>query len=260
LDISAQDAHAVNPLIPAQMLTAVTQVSPLANAAVKAEKALSLEAGWRKQFSNFLSVDTALFMTDYSHLRGARLQSDPVSGLPQALGCLAAYGPGSCYFTLAGYNTNLDKARSWGGELSVEWHPRAWWKVQTAYSYLRVKGEHSGDLLGDFQIRAFENSAPRHQFSLQNNFSVAHNLNLDVRLRYNSETAHYLLNSQEMTRLAPYTGLDVRLAWQPMRNMELSVQGRNLLKARHTEFINIFPVTRAYDIQRSALVQAVVRF
>jgi outer membrane receptor for ferrienterochelin and colicin len=132
--------------------------------------------------------------------------------------------------------------------------------VQTAYSYLRVKGEHSGDLLGDFQIRAFENSAPRHQFSLQNNFSVAHNLNLDVRLRYNSETAHYLLNSQEMTRLAPYTGLDVRLAWQPMRNMELSVQGRNLLKARHTEFINIFPVTRAYDIQRSALVQAVVRF
>lgn len=260
LDISAQDAHAVNPLIPAQMLTAVTQVSPLANAAVKAEKALSLEAGWRKQFSNFLSVDTALFMTDYSHLRGARLQSDRVSGLPQALGCLAAYGPGACYFTLAGYNTNLDKARSWGGELSVEWHPRSWWKVQTAYSYLRVKGEHSGDLLGDFQIRAFENSAPRHQFSLQNNFSMAHNLNLDVRLRYNSETAHYLLNSQEMTRLAPYTGLDVRLAWQPMRNMELSVQGRNLLKARHTEFINIFPVTRAYDIQRSALVQAVVRF
>ena len=36
--------------------------------------------------------------------------------------------------------------------------------------------------------------------------------------------------------------------------------GRNLLKDRHTEFINIFPVTRAYDVQRSALVQAVVRF
>lgn len=260
LDISAQDAHAVVPAIPANMLTAVTQVSPLTNAAVQAEKALSLEAGWRKQFSNFLSVDTALFVTDYSHLRGGRMQSNPVSGLPEALGCLAVYGPGACYFTLAGYNTNQDKARSWGGELSVEWHPQSWWKVQTSYSHLRVKGTRSGDALGDFQVIAFENSAPRHQFSLQNNFSLAHNLNLDVRLRYNTETAHYTLNSSTLTRLGPYTGLDMRLAWQPSRNMELSVHGRNLLKARHTEFINIFPVNRAYDIQRSALVQAVVRF
>jgi iron complex outermembrane receptor protein len=186
--------------------------------------------------------------------------SNPVSGLPEALGCVAVYGPGVCYFTMAGYNTNLDKARSWGGEFSVEWHPLTWWKVQTAYSYLRVKGEHSGDPLGDVQVNVFENSAPRHQFSLQNNFSLSNQLNLNVRLRYNSETAHYTLNSPASTRLAPYTGLDMRLAWQASRNVELSVQGRNLLKDRHTEFINIFPVTRAYDIQRSALVQAVVRF
>lgn len=262
LDISAQDAHAVIPTLPVNALTAVTQVSPLANTAVQAERALSLEGGWRKQFSNFLSVDTALFMTDYSHLRGGRMLSNPVSGLPQALGCLVTPGvaPGTCYFTLAGYNTNLDKARSWGGEVSVEWHPRSWWKVQTAYSHLRVKGERSGDTLGDFQVAAFESSAPRQQFSLRNNFSLAHNLNLDVRLRYNSETAHFTLNSSTMTRLDPYTGLDMRLAWQPSRNIELSLHGRNLLKDRHTEFINIFPVTRAYEIQRSALVQAVVRF
>jgi iron complex outermembrane receptor protein len=186
--------------------------------------------------------------------------SNPVSGLPEALGCAAVYGPGVCYFTLAGYNTNVDKARSWGAEVSVEWHPQTWWKIQSSYSHLRVKGEYSGDSLGDIQVRAFENSAPRHQFSLQNNFSLGNDLNLNVRLRYNSETRHYTLNSTDMTRLAPYTGLDMRLAWQFNRNTELSVQGRNLLKDRHTEFINIFPVTRAYDIQRSAMVQAVVRF
>ena len=264
LDISAQDAANLNPMtglnLPANMLTAVTQVSPRTNASLQAEQALSLEGGWRKQFSNFLSVDTSLFLTDYSHLRGGRMLSNPISGLPEALGCAAVYGPGVCYFTLAGYNTNLDKARSWGGEFSVEWHPQTWWKVQSAYSYLRVKGEYSGDPLGDIQVKAFENSAPRHQFSLQNNFSLSNNLNLNVRLRYNSETQHFTLNSTDMTRLAPYTGLDMRLAWQFNRNTEFSVQGRNLLKDRHTEFINIFPVTRAYDIQRSALVQAVVRF
>jgi len=264
LDISAQDAANLNAMtglnLPANLLTAVTQVSPRTHDSLQAEHALSLEGGWRKQFSNFLSVDTSLFVTDYSHLRGARMLSNPVSGLPEALGCMAAYGPGVCYFTMAGYNTNLDKARSWGGEFSVEWHPKTWWKAQAFYSYLRVKGEHSGDALGDIQVNVFENSAPRHQFSLQNNFSLSNDLNLNVRLRYNSETAHYTLNSQALTRLASYTGLDMRLAWKASRNIELSVQGRNLLKDRHTEFINIFPVTRAYAIQRSALVQAVVRF
>lgn len=262
LDISAQDANAVDPRIPAGLLTAVTQVSPKANAKLQAENAVSLEGGWRKQFSNFLSVDTSLFVTDYSQLRGARLLSNPVTGLDQAKGCLISPQavPGTCYFTLAGYNTNLEKARSYGGEFSVEWYPRAWWKLQAAYSHLQVKGVHTGDLLGDIQVKSFENSAPRHQFSLDNHISLANNLNLNVRLRYNSETAHYTLNSLELTRLAPYTGLDMRLAWRPNRYTELSLLGRNLLKDRHTEFINIFPVSRAYDVQRSLLAQAVVRF
>jgi hypothetical protein len=42
--------------------------------------------------------------------------------------------------------------------------------------------------------------------------------------------------------------------------MELALLGRNLLQNRHSEFINIFPVTRAYDVQRSVMVQAVTRF
>lgn len=264
LDISAADAASLNGLtglnLPSQMLTAITQVSPKPDAVLQAEQALSLEGGWRKQFSNFLSIDVAVFATDYSHLRGARMHSQPLTGLPQAMACLAVYGPGMCYFTMAGYNSNLDKARSWGGEFSMEWHPRAWWKMQGSYSLLRVKGQLTGDPLGDVQVRAFENSAPRHQISLHNNFSLASDLNLDVRLRYNSQTAHYTLNSLSLTTLKPYTGLDMRLAWQVNRSTELSLLGRNLLRDRHTEFINIFPVTRAYDVQRSALVQAVVRF
>ena len=273
LDISAQDAEAYLPAEVRQalaagfgssknLLTAVTQVSPMANASLKAEEALSLEAGWRKQFSNFLSVDAALFVTDYRQLRGARVLPNPVSvaGVQQAIACLAAQGPGVCYFTVDGYNSNLDKARSLGGEFAVEWHPRPWWKVQASYSHLQVKGEHTGDLLGDTQVRAFEKSAPRHQVSLHNNFNLAHNLNLDVRVRYNSGTAHFSLNTQDLTHLPSYTGLDMRLAWKPGRHMELALLGRNLLQNRHSEFINIFPVTRAYDVQRSVMVQAVTRF
>ena len=63
-----------------------------------------------------------------------------------------------------------------------------------------------------------------------------------------------------MTEVPAYTGLDVRLAWQFNHRTELSLMGRNLLKDRYTEFINILPFTRAYDVQRSVLAQAVVRF
>lgn len=260
VDVSAQDAHTLNPLIPAGAVTALVQVSPLPHAVAKAEEAISLEAGWRKQFSNFLSVDAALFVTDYQHLRGARML--PSAGMALFAGvpeCLAVPGQ-ACYVTLDGYNSNVEKARSMGGEFALEWHPRAWWKVQAHYSHLRVKAERSGDMLGDIQVTAYENSAPRHQVAIYNNFSLPHQLNLDVRLRYSSGTGHYTLNSEGLTLLPAHTGLDLRLARQFGRHAELSVSGRNLLKSRHTEFINIFPMTRAYDVQRSVLVQAVTRF
>ena len=167
---------------------------------------------------------------------------------------------GLCYYTLDAHNANVEKARSYGGEVALEWHPQAWWKLQAAYSHLRVKGVLADDVLAQAQVKAFENSAPKHQISLNNNFSLPHQLNLDVRLRYNSETGHFTLNSSDLVRLPAYTGLDIRLAWKIHRHTELSVQGLNLLQHRHTEFINIFPVTRANDVQRSALVQAVTRF
>lgn len=262
VDLQAQDASEYVPGLASGLITAVTKVSPQAGSPLKPEEALSLEAGWRKQFSNFLSVDMALFATDYSQLRGGRLLSNPVSsaGVAQALACMQRFGPGTCYFTIDGRNANLEQARSWGGEVALEWHPKAWWKLQTAYSHLRVKGRRADDFLSTAQVDAYENSAPRHQLSLNNHFSLSRQVSLDVRLRYNSQTGHFTLNSPGMTYLPSYTGLDMRWAWKLDRNTEISVLGRNLLQARHSEFISIFPLTRAHDVQRSALVQAVVRF
>ncbi|WP_396434896.1 TonB-dependent receptor plug domain-containing protein [Limnohabitans sp.] len=270
VDAVAQDAIALDPNLallglPPNFVTVVTQVAPLANARPVAEKALSLEAGWRKQFSNFLSIDTAVFVTDYSRLRGARLagNSDAVmSSIGPLMQCIGNPQnlPGSCYTTINAYNSNQDTARSYGGEWSLEWHPKPWWTLQTSYSHLRVKGGRSGDILGDILVNVFDNASPRHQFSLVNHFSLRSDLNLNVRLRYNSETRHLEEISDKMTRLAPYTGLDMRLAWKAGRQTELSLLGRNLLKDRHTEFISSFPVSRAYDVQRSVTLQLVTRF
>ena len=159
-----------------------------------------------------------------------------------------------------GYNANQNKARAWGGEFSLDWLPQSWWRLRAAYSHLRVKGERTNDTLGNTQVDYFENSAPRHQVLFNNNFSLAHDLNLDVRLRRNSSTAHYLINSRVLTAVPAYTGLDMRLGWQAQRHTEISVSGRNLLKSRHTEFINMMPSMAVYDVHRSLLIQAVMRY
>lgn len=265
IDVSANDASVLlgQPLpVP---LTGVVQISPMPGSHPQAEEAVSLEGGWRRQFSNFLSVDTALFVTDYSHLSGARI-GDPTHNINQAVACAqnptnyTSTGLSRCYLVIPGYSTNADKARAWGGEFAFEWHARSWWKVQTSYSHVRVKGVYTNDDAGNSVLRNAENSTPRHQIMVNNHFLVAPQWSLNLQLRYSSHTTYYPLGTPETAVVPSYTGLNARLAWQVNRQTELSIMGRNLLKDRHAEFISTLPYTRAYDMRRSVLAQAVVRF
>lgn len=255
-------------LIPAGALTAVARLSPSPDVKPKAEHAYSVEGGWRRQFSNFLSVDTALFYTRYNNLSAARaVSSTPninANDLNNALMCVGAGGT-NCYAVIPGYNSNEDRARSWGGEAGVEWHARSWWKIQAFYSYVRIRGVYTGDPFGDNALLSMEQNTPRHQAMLNNQWRLAPDWQLNARLRYQSSTGFYplgvlSLDAQEVTTVPAYTGLDLRLAWQYNRQVELSVMGRNLLKDRHTEFISSMPYTQAFDVRRSVLFQAVARF
>lgn len=264
IDIAAFDAAEFIPGVPPQSLTTMLQMAPRPGAAAMAEKALSLEAGWRKQLGPKLSLDSAVYVNDYSDLRGGRLiggtQAQSVIGLNPALGCMMSNPVPSCYFTLQGYNTNQDKLRTWGGEFAVDWHPTSQWRIQGSYAYLKVQGAHTGDLIGDMQVKAYEGGTPQHQFSLRSNYSFAQGWNLDVWARHVSKTSHYTLNALEPLVVNPYASLDARLAWQMDRQLELAVMGKNLLTNRHTEFVDTLPYTRAYDVQRTLYVTALWRF
>ncbi len=266
IDIAAFDAAGFVPGIPPQSLTTMLQMAPRAGAAVMAEKALSLEAGWRKQLSPQLSWDTSVYVNDYTDLRGGRLigasQMQSVAGLYDAMACLMnpRSPPQSCYFTLQGYNTNQESIRTWGGEFAVDWHPSSQWRVQGAYAYLHVQGVHTGDLIGDMQVKSYEGATPQHQFSVRSNYSFGQGLNLDVWARHVSQTTHYGLNALEPLVIRPYASLDARLAWQVDRQLELAVMGKNLLTNRHTEFVDTLPYTRAYDVPRTLFITALWRF
>ena len=266
IDIAAFDAAGFVPGVPPQSLTTMLQMAPRPGAAVMAEKALSLEAGWRKQWGPQLSSDTSVYVNDYTDLRGGRLigasQLQSVVGLNEAMACVMnpQSRPQSCYFTLQGYNTNLDKVRTWGGEFALDWQPSSQWRVQGSYAYLHVQGVHTGDLIGDMQVKAIEGGTPQHQLSLRSNYSFGQGFNLDLWARRVSQTTHYGLNAFEPLVIRPYASLDARLAWQVDRQLEVAVMGKNLLTNRHTEFIDVLPYTRAYDVQRTLFLNALWRF
>ncbi len=266
IDIAAFDAAGFVPGVPPQSLTTMLQMAPRPGASVMAEKALSLEAGWRKQLGPQLSLDTSVYLNDYTDLRGGRLvgasQQQSVSGLYEAMGCMMSplSPPQSCYFTLQGYNTNQEAIRTFGGEFAMDWHPSSQWRIQSAYAYLHVKGVHTGDLIGDMQVNAYEGATPQHQFSLRSNYSFGQGFNLDVWARHVSKTTHYGLNALEPLVIRPYASLDARLAWQVDRQLEVAVVGKNLLTNRHTEFVDTLPYTRAYDVQRTLYLTALWRF
>jgi iron complex outermembrane receptor protein len=266
IDIAAFDAAGFVPGVPPQSLTTMLQMSPRQGAPVMAEKALSLEAGWRKQVGPQLNLDSAVYVNNYTDLRAGRLigpsQAQSVSGLYEAMGCMAnpQSPPPSCYFTLQGYNTNQDKVRTWGGEFALDWHPNSRWRVQGSYAYLNVQGVHTGDLIGDMQVKAYEGATPQHQFSMRSNYTFGQGFNLDLWARHVSKTSHYALNSLEPLVINPYASFDARLAWQVDRQLEVAVMGKNLLTNRHTEFVDTLPYTRAYDVQRTLFLTALWRF
>lgn len=263
LDVASFSASSLAPpgLLP-QQTTGMVQISPLPGAQPQAEHALSLEGGWRRQLSNAWSIDTALFVTEYRHMSGARSLNITNTAIGQTLACVQnnTINADRCYLTVPGYNTNEDQARAWGGEISTEWHAKPWWRVQASYSHVRIKTKLTGDVIGDPHLIAMEKNTPRHQVMLSNNLRLATDWNLHVRARYNSATEFYPINQATATVIPAYTGLDIKLAWQYNRQTELSLLGRNLLKERHTEYISTKPYTLPYDVQRSLLMQAVVRY
>ena len=65
-------------------------------------------------------------------------------------------------------------------------------------------------------------------------------LELDAGIRY--------VDTLAAPNVPSYIGLDLRLSWKPLKNLELAVVGQNLLDNRHPEF---GAPTNRQEIERS---------
>lgn len=201
--------------------------SMLGNHNFESEELIAYEAGYRMQAADTISFDLAAFYNIYHNLRT----------LEQG-----ALDPETDRITIPLVVSNKLDARAYGAELAVDWRPLDWWRIQGAYTWLKIllkKKDNSNDTFG---LRA-SGDIPLNQVSLRSSTDLPGKVGLDFWLRY--------VDSLPIQGVASYLTIDARLAWKPVKDLELSLVGQNLLDSPHTEFLPEFVNTIQTQVERS---------
>jgi iron complex outermembrane receptor protein len=195
------------------------------NPEFKSEKVISYELGYRWQPLPSLNLDLTGYYNQYDRLRSA--SSGTVSLSTQS---------SSPYLVSTQTVGNADSAEMMGLELALDWKIWDWWRIKTAYTLCEMRYHQQGTVDGE----VFE--SPAHQVSLRSSFNIGKTLELDLWFRYVGEL--------KKMGIGAYSDLDLRLAWHPIKNLELALVGQNLLNARRTEFYSPFFNYQTFEVER----------
>jgi iron complex outermembrane receptor protein len=214
-----------------------SSVLQLDNSLAREEKLDALDLGWRRQFGQALSLDLVGFCYRYDNLRDAAIIGAPI---PQ---------PGG-YVFIPTINSNANKATARGIEASLDWRPAPDWRVQAAYSFL-----DAGVRLAPGRLSSgYADTTPAHLLSLRASRDISSTLRWDAWLRHASR----IRNGSFF--IPAYSTLDLRLAWQPGKDLELSLVGQNLLDSAHPEYGSGFILSTPSELQRGVYVKADWKF
>ncbi|QTA86058.1 TonB-dependent receptor-like superfamily protein [Desulfonema magnum] len=206
----------------------------LGNDELSSETLMAYEVGYRLEPTNTLRLDMTAFYYNYDKL--IMLDFDEL---------YLETAPFPHYIIPYRYKNSME-GEAHGTEVAADWHPLRQWRMKASYSYLKTRLLHNDDLItDDFEGDIEEKSNPGSQFSLRSSLDITDQLELDAWLRYVDTLSEKNVDS--------YTTLDVRLAWKPMENLELSVVGQNLLDGQHQEF-------SPFEVERSVYFRLSWRF
>lgn len=182
--------------------------------AFQSEEVLTYEAGYRVALSKSVSFDITGFYSDYSDLRATANGRPSLKGnaliLPMTL-------------------NNAGSADTFGVEVVSVWQMLDWWRWDFNYSWLE------SEFAGQGPQSATPATSPEHRVSLRAGLSVLPTLDVDLWGRYIS--TQYTTGSLGNFNPNGYFNLDLRVAWRPLSNLELSLVGQNLVADKHLEYV-----------------------
>ncbi|MEQ1637121.1 MAG: TonB-dependent receptor [Methylococcales bacterium] len=192
----------------------------LGNAQFKAEQQLSYQLGYRWIFNNDMSLDVTAFYNDYNTLRSA--SKGAVTYNFTDFANISAEQE-------VNFN-NISTGNAYGFEMSSVWQMLDWWRWDLNYSLLKTEIKNI-----DYYQAAF---SPEHMTSLRSSIVPMESVTLDFWIRHSSAAKTINPLGRDELNVNSYVTLDVRLAWQPVTNLELSIAGQNLLEKQHVEYFD----------------------
>ena len=210
------------------------------NRGIEAEELLALELGYRTHPTDRLLVDVAAFRNLYEKLR----TMEPGASFVET-------SPRSEHVVLPYVMDNKMDGETYGAELAVDWRARDGWRLNAAYTYLKMELDLDGDS-GDTMSEALEGGSPRHQLRLRSSMDLPGDLGVDLSVRY--------VDGLPALNVPSYMTFDVRLSWQILDSIEISLAGQNLIEDHYTEFRPEFPYILSAEAERGVYSAITWRF
>jgi iron complex outermembrane receptor protein len=205
---------------------------------LKAEELIAYEAGYRASPTELITLDAATFYNVYRQL-DINAQGQPVPNLSVTPPTI----------TIPMQLGNYGRAQTFGVELAAEFKAQPWWRVKLAYTYLQLLSKEA-DQGATFPDIKGEN--PHNQLSLRSAMDLCKDVEFDLWLRYVDALRDFNIGS--------YVTLDTRLAWRPVKDLELALVGQNLLHDRQQEFVPQYINTQPTTIGRGMYGKVTWRF
>ncbi len=203
------------------------------------EEVVAYEAGYRVVPKKRFSLDISAFYNVYWGLRGLA----PSSKASKA------------NFTLPGRTRvialvlkNQFHENSYGVEVAGTVQLARWWKTSLNYSWLKLRLHTSQQMVGQ---ELDEGNVPENQFSIRSYMDLPWNLQFD--------TLFFYVDSLRDMNIPSYTRLDIRLGWNPAKDVSVDLKLQNLLDDRHPEYINVGPLVSS-QVPRSVYGKVTWKF
>lgn len=221
-------------VIPGALPTLVVQEG---NEDFEAETMLAVDAGYRYHLTPQFHAELAAFAYDYEHLRTIEV------GTPEFMGTFVRQSL---------QVDNLMSGQVYGAEASVVWRVQPRWRLHANYSYLVMDLDLEADSNDPSSVDQIEGSSPTHRWSVRSSHDITERWQFDLWLKYAGPLATGNVDG--------YYVLDARLAWQPRKDLTLSLVGQNLLDSTHPEITPELLALEATEVDRGVYVQVDWRF
>ena len=219
-------------------------VQQIPNSGTQAEELLAYELGYRIKVNEKLNFDVTAYYFDYDNLLEVNegVEFNPTPGLEVA----------------PIFNDNSLKGEVYGVEVSGQWQVLRNWRLSGSYTYADIQ-LHALPGASIDSSQGFEaEKEPNHIFNIRSYLNLPYNLELDTFYYYVSKRETSTPPLGAFQSIPEYGRLDVRLGWEPVKNVDLSFVAQNLLDDSHPELNELLEVSS--ETQRSFYLKATLKF